>query len=451
MRHTQLLFFVLFNLSAQFGLISLAISAENTHLAETRSSDTSLVSVSQTNISLDEATALALQANPEIAMAIGSREIESGQVLQALTRPNPTLSGQIQDLRSQNRITSIIVSQQLETAGKRIKRIAAADATIAIADAEIRIAEAETSARVYGAFYQVLAAQQAQALATDLLQIATKSKETTAKRVLSGKVSPVEETKAKVAEASLKVDLVNVNQQLIASKKRLISLWGKGLVSAEAPTFTAVGDLDKISRLPALSDLAMGLPNSPRSVKAGLLVNQKQALSAIEKSRQTPDVTVSLGAQRNQELGGLTQAIIGLSVPIPLFDQNQGNFQSAKAREVQAQYEKTALENQLHTELSIAYARWQSQIEAIATYSRDILPGAQSAYDAARKGFEFGKFSFLEVLDAQRTLFQTKTQFIQTQALAHQAEADIQSILGVTSTYQPLVEDIKKRNLYETK
>ena len=196
MRHTQLLFFVLFNLSAQFGLISLAISAENTHLAETRSSDTSLVSVSQTNISLDEATALALQANPEIAMAIGSREIESGQVLQALTRPNPTLSGQIQDLRSQNRITSIIVSQQLETAGKRIKRIAAADATIAIADADIRIAQAETSARVYGAFYQVLAAQQAQALATDLLQIATKSKETTAKRVLSGKVSPVEETKA---------------------------------------------------------------------------------------------------------------------------------------------------------------------------------------------------------------------------------------------------------------
>ena len=446
MCYTRFLFFVLLNLSAQFGLITSAIAAENTRL-----SDTSLASVSLTNISLNEATALALQANPDIAVAFSGREVESGQLLQAGARPNPTLSGQIQDLRSQNRITSIIISQQLETAGKRDKRMAAADATIAIADADIRIAQAETSAKVYAAFHQVLAAQQAQTLATELLQIATKSKDTTAKRVLAGKVSPVEETKAKIVEASLKVDLLNANQQLLATKRHLISLWGKGLASADALTFTAIGDLDKLNTMPVLSALVTELPNSPRFVKAGLLVNQKQALSAIEKSRQTPDVTVSLGAQRNQELDGLTQAIIGLSIPIPLFDKNQGNFQSAKAREVQSQFEKTALENQLQTELAIAYARWQSQIEAVATYSRDILPGAQSAYDAARKGFEFGKFSFLEVLDAQRTLFQTKTQFIQTQALVHQAEADIQSILGVTSTYQPLANDVNKRNFNEIK
>lgn len=431
MRYTQFLFFVLLNLAGHLSLISPAFAAEN--------------------ISLDEATALALQTNPDIAVAISGREVESGQLLQAGARPNPTLSGQIQDLRSRNRITSIIISQQLETAGKRNNRIAAADATIAVTDADIRIAQAETSAKVYAVFYQVLAAQQAQLLATELLQIATKSKETTTKRVLAGKVSPVEETKAKVVEASLKVDLVNASQQLTAAKNRLTSLWGKDLASADAIKFTAIGDLDKLNTLPEFSALVTELPNSPRFVRAGLLVNQKQALSAIEKSRQMPDVTVSLGAQRNQELGGLTQAIIGLSIPIPLFDKNQGNFQSAKAREVQAQYEKTALENQLQTELAVAYARWQSQIEAIDTYRQDILPGAQSAYEAALKGFEFGKFNYLEVLDAQRTLFQTKTQFIQTQALAHQAEADIQSVLGLTSTYQPLVDDVNKRNHYEIK
>ena len=440
MRYTQFLFFVLLNLSVQFGLTTSAIAAENTNLG-----DTSLAS-----ISLDEATALALQANPDIAVALSGREVERGQALQAGTRPNPTLSAQVEDLRSRNRNTILLISQQLETAGKRDKRIAAADANIAIADADIRIAQAETSAKVYAAFYQVLAAQQAQILANELLKIGTTSKETTAKRVLAGKVSPVEETKAKVIEASLKVDLVNASQQLIAAKKRLINLWGKGLASAET-TFTAVGELDKLNTLPTLNALAAELPNSPRLKKASLLVVQKQAFSEIEKSRQTPDVTISLGARRNEELGGITQALIGLSVPIPLFDRNQGNFQSAKAREVQAQDEKTALENQLQTELAIAYARWQSQIEAIDTYRQDILPGAQSAFDAARKGFEFGKFSFLEVLDAQRTLFQTKTLFIQTQASAHQAEADIQNILGVTSTYKPLVDNVNKRNLHEIK
>ena len=253
MRYTQFLFFVLLNLSAQFGLITPAIAAESISLA---------------GISLDEATALALQANPEIAVALSGREVENGQALQAGTRPNPTLSAQVEDLRSRNRNTILLISQQLETAGKRDKRIAAADANIAIADADIRIAQAETSAKVYAAFYQVLAAQQAQLLATDLLKIGTTSKETTAKRVLAGKVSPVEETKAKVIEASLKVDLVNASQQLIAAKKRLISLWGKGLTTAETTTFTAVGELDKLNTLPTLNALAAELPNSPRLKKS---------------------------------------------------------------------------------------------------------------------------------------------------------------------------------------
>lgn len=440
MCHTLFLFLVVLNFSAQCSLITSAIAAQNTNQAETR-----LVNASLVNISLDEATALALQANPDIAVAVSGREVESGQLLQAGTRLNPTISGQVQDLRSQNRITTIIISQQFETAGKRAKRIVAADANIAIADADIRIAEAETSAKVYAAFYQVLAAQQAQLLATELLKIGITSKATTAKRVLAGKVSPVEETKAKVIEAGLKVDLLNASQQLMATKKRLISLWGKGLASTEPTTFTAVGDLDKLNHLPALNTLAAELSNSPRLKKASLLINQKQALSAIEKARQTPDVTVSLGAQRNQELDGLTQAIIGLSIPIPLFDKNQGNLLSAKAREVQSQDEKIALENQLQAELAIAYARWQLQIETIDTYKQDILPGAQSAYEAARKGYDFGKFSYLEVLDAQRTLFQTRTQFIQTQAMAHQAEADINRLLGLSNSFDPVKDETDKK------
>jgi cobalt-zinc-cadmium efflux system outer membrane protein len=446
MRYTQFLFFVLLNLSAQFGLITPAIAAENTKLADTGLADTSLAS-----ISLDEATALALQANPDIAIALSGREVGSGQALQAATRPNPTLSAQVEDLRSRNRISTLLISQPLETAGKRDKRIAAADANLAIADADIRIAQAEISAKVYAAFYKVLAAQQAQALATELLQIASTSKETTAKRVLAGKVSPVEETKAKVAEAGLRIELATANQQLSSAKKRLTSLWSKGLDPAETIAFTVVGELDNFNKLPALSDLAAQLPNSPRLKKASLAITQKQALSEIEKSKQTPDITLSLGARRNEELGGITQAIIGLSIPIPLFDKNQGNWQSAKAREIQSLDEKTALENQLNTELADAYLRRQVQVEAAGTYSQEILLGAQSAYEAARKGFEFGKFSFLEVLDAQRTLFQAKTQYIQTLALAHQAEADIQSLLGLSngdgSVNDPVKSEVNKKEL----
>ena len=61
----------------------------------------------------------------------------------------------------------------------------------------------------------------------------------------------------------------------------------------------------------------------------------------------------------------------------------------------------------------------------------EILPGAQSAYDAASTGFDYGKFGFLDVLDAQRTLLQAKSQYLNTLAEAHRAMAAIERIVGV--------------------
>ena len=61
---------------------------------------------------------------------------------------------------------------------------------------------------------------------------------------------------------------------------------------------------------------------------------------------------------------------------------------------------------------------------------RDVLPGAKSAYDAATIGFENGKFNFLEVLDAQRTYFAAKSQYLKALAEAHRAAADIDRVLG---------------------
>lgn len=391
-------------------------------------------------ITLDEATTLALKANPEIAVAQRAREVESAFQLQAGVRPNPTLSMQVEDLRSQYRNSTILISQPLETADKRDKRMLAADSNLAIADAELLITQAEISAKVYAAYYQVLAAQQGQALALELLQISTQSKETTAKRVLAGKVSPVEETKAKVVEAGLKIELATANQQLAFARNRLASLW----VNESIDSFKVVGELDDLNEIPTLGELITQLQNSPRLQKASLAIAQRQALRDIEKSKQTPDVTLSLGAKRNEELGGITQAVIGLSIPIPVFDSNQGNLQGAQARQLQAISEKVALQNQLTIDLTDAYGRRQLQIDAAKTYGSDILPGAQSAYEAARKGFDFGKFSFLEVLDAQRTFFQAKTQFIQTLALARQAQADIQNILG--TSYNGQSKSIQKES-----
>ena len=59
----------------------------------------------------------------------------------------------------------------------------------------------------------------------------------------------------------------------------------------------------------------------------------------------------------------------------------------------------------------------------------------RNADRAARIGFEYGKFSFLELLDAQRSWLAAQSQALQTQANAYRALAEIESLLG-----QPLSE-----------
>ncbi|MDP2246848.1 MAG: TolC family protein, partial [Nitrosomonadales bacterium] len=133
------------------------------------------------------------------------------------------------------------------------------------------------------------------------------------------------------------------------------------------------------------------------------------------------------------------QVILGLSVPIPLFDRNQGNLQEAVSRKYKAQDELTALRSRLGLSLASQYERLNAARQAVTSLQTEILPGAQSAFEAANKGFTAGKFDFLDVLDAQRTLFQAQSQYIQVLLEAHQAVAEIERILGDVISHQTTI------------
>ena len=180
---------------------------------------------------------------------------------------------------------------------------------------------------------------------------------------------------------------------------------------------------------PAFEPLLLRLAASPGVRRAQVEVQRRSALSAIERSRQTPDLSVSLGLKRDEQLGR-NQALIGLSIPLPLFDRNQGNLLEALRREDKSRDELAVADLQLKTALTQSWGRLDTASTEARTLRDDVLPGAQSAYDAASKGFELGKFNFLDVLDAQRTLFQAKSQYLRARGDAHRAAADIDRLLG---------------------
>ena len=84
------------------------------------------------------------------------------------------------------------------------------------------------------------------------------------------------------------------------------------------------------------------------------------------------------------------------------------------------------------TDVLQARERLESIRGEVDVLQRDVLPGAKSAYDAATVGFENGKFNFLEVLDAQRTYFAAKSQYLKALADAHRAAADMDRVIGAS-------------------
>lgn len=376
-------------------------------------------------ITLAEAQRLALTHNPDLAHARLELQAQQGAELQAGARPNPELNVQLEDTRAATRTTTVQLSQAIELGGKREARLAAAAQSREQTVVALAAKQAELRAAVAAAFFDLLGAQEQQRLAASSLELARSAMTATTKRLQAGKVPPLELAKARVAEASARTELAQAYSDQLLARGRLAALLGQG---PQAVT-QAEGDSAALPSLPDDRRLGEWMAEAPALRLAQLDIARRQALTDGERARRVPDVTVTLGAKRDAEMGR-TQAVIGFSVPLPVADRNQGNLLEALRREDQAREALTAATLKLHTDVAEAAARLKLQREQVQVLRDDALPTAQTAYDAALKGYELGKFAFLDVLDAQRTLFQLRRQLLQASADAHRAAADLDRLLG---------------------
>ncbi len=378
-----------------------------------------------TRLTLAAALELAYNANPEIAIARREVEAIEGTVQQAGLIPNPELSTLVEDTKRETRTTTVQINQVIELGGKRGARINAAERGRDFALMELTAKQADIRAKVISAFYDVLIGQERYRLAEGSVELAKRATSIASRRVLSGKISPVEETRARVAESGIRVELAQAANELESARRQLAATWG-GVGSRLEVVENTESDLPTVWPLP---ELTQRLQQSPILLRAKIEVERRKAMAEVERSRRIPDVTVTLGAKRDEQMGR-NQAVIGLSIPIPVFDRNQGNVLESLRRTDKARDELVATEVNLNMELGQAHGRLNmSRVEA-ELIKTEILPGAQSNYDATTKGFELGKFSFLEVLDAQRTFFQAKAQYLRSLAETYRAATDIDRLLG---------------------
>jgi cobalt-zinc-cadmium efflux system outer membrane protein len=381
-------------------------------------------------LTLAAALALSARANPQLSSARREFDATGATVLQARLRPNPILGVGIEDTRRDTRETTVQISQSIELGGKRQRRVDAAERGRDAASADLRARQADISAGVTLAFNDVLVAQERVRLAQEALDVAARVTATVARRVQAGKISPVDETRARVAEANVRLEALKANGELGTARTALASFWGSML-----PGFaSAAGNLAMLPPLPDWHALVAGLAQTPAVSRARSEIARRQALAQLEQSRRTPDLAVTVGIKRSAELG-VNQAIFGVSVPLPLFDRNQGNVLEALRRTAKAGDDFDTVQAETHLALALAYQELDTARQQAQALADEILPGAQRASDAAVKGFEYGKFAYVDVLDAQRTLIQAKSQHLQALSDAHRAAAHIDRIVGAAALH----------------
>ncbi|MFN4359327.1 MAG: TolC family protein [Hylemonella sp.] len=376
-------------------------------------------------MTLELALQTAFRQNPQLRIAELEVEANKGAVQQAGIIPNPSLGFEQQDTGRATRQTTFQLSQPIELGGKRSARMELANSGQEVAMAELAMRRAELRAVTTQAFFEALIAQERVRVAEESLKIVASGTAATARRVTAGKISPTEETRARVAEANVRIELRQAQADRLAALRSLALVMG-----------SPANSIDQLDGRPETLPIPQGneaindrLMKSPVLRRAQGEVRRAQAAYELERARRIPDVTVSLGAVRSQDFGR-DQPIIGLSIPLPLFDRNQGAQLQALRRLDAAQVQAEAEEVRLRSEVLQAADQLQARTSEVQALQQEVLPGAQSAYEAASRGFELGKFGFLDVLDAQRTWLLARTQYLNALGEAHRASAELERRLG---------------------
>ncbi|MCP2144266.1 UNVERIFIED_ORG: cobalt-zinc-cadmium efflux system outer membrane protein [Pseudomonas poae] len=376
-------------------------------------------------LTLYSALQTAFANNPDLAAAQWEIDIAQGGRQQAGLIPNPVASWDVEDTRRDSRTTSIKISQALELGGKRGARIDVASRVQDAAALTLEQRRNSLRAEVIDNYYGALRAQERLDLAQRSMTVAERGLVVANGRVTAGKASPVEATRAQVQLSEIRLERDRAQMGLTDAYRRLAASTGSA-----APNFQAVATRNPSTlAVPSATQLLARLEQTAELRLAELSILQYEASIGLEKAQRIPDLDVSIGSQYDASVRERVN-LVGVSMPIPLFNRNQGNVLAATRRADQARDLRNATELRLRTETRQAVDLWQSANTEVRVFNQQILPAAQSAVDSATRGFEMGKFSFLDVLDAQRTLIAARTQYLTATAQATDAWVRIERIYG---------------------
>ena len=384
------------------------------------------------DFSLSDALSLALIRNPQLAVFSYETRIREAEALQASLLPNPEFDAEVENFAGSGTLNNFqgseltfSVGQLIELGGKRQKRAQVAALSADLAAWDYEAVKLDVFVDVVSLFTNALAVQQQMDLRQELVNVAESFLKNIQRRVEAGRDSPAEAARAKVELSAAKIDLQRLQKELQSARKKLAATWG-----SDEPTFGRLrGNLDVVTELPALEKLDALVSNNPDIARWTTEIQQRDAELSLEKTQRIPDPLIGAGYRRLNQSGD-NAFIMGISLPLQIFNRNQGNIQAAQYRKSQAEQMKRAVQISLSSALTEIYNNLSASYHEISTLKTSVIPEAQNAYEMIKQGYQMGKYGFLDVLAAQRSLFEVRSQYLNALADYHQNTARLERLIG---------------------
>ena len=358
----------------------------------------------------------------EASVAAANATVESSGLL-----PNPTVSVEAENVLGTGRYThfgasetTYSVSMPLELGGKRAARTRVAQADQANALVGVSIARADLTLRVTQAFITVVASERRARAAAERRELAGQAERVARLRVGAGKVSPIDEQRATAQRIGATVAAERAERAAKLAQANLARLIGAmPPVAAVAPWFDDTGAGGEVS----------GDGSSLSLAAADAQVAAANARVDAARRARIPDLTVSAGARRLNETNDHA-AVLALSIPLPIFNRGNADVARARAELDKAEADRSAVELELAETLASAQAEVDNARASAVAANGPELAAAREAARIARIGYAEGKFSQLDLIEAERSLSQTQEAAIDALAAFHGARAQLARLLG---------------------
>jgi cobalt-zinc-cadmium efflux system outer membrane protein len=378
-------------------------------------------------LTLDELEQIALASNPTLEQARMAVRAAQGRHVQSGLYPNPVIGYVGDEMGDEGRagFQGGRLSQEIVTGGKLALGQSAAGHAVQSARSAWDAQRWRVLNDVRAGYYEVLMAQKTLEVNRQLVHVGDEGVQVAEKLLAAMEASKADVLQAQIEAETARLGLHQAENRRRAAWRRLAAVLG----CPEMETQPLAGRLD--ADLPELQwedVLAQVTAQSPELAEAWAKVQQARCEAARQCALRTPNVEVEAGV-RYDNAGGYTVADVGVSLPLPIFDRNQGNIIRAQSELIATHKEVRRVELALRERLAARFEKYANAREQVDTYARTILPHAKTSLDLISTGYRQGEFGYLTLLTSQRTFFNVNLQYLAALGELWATSVDLEGML----------------------